>query len=537
MKRMKRLILRIVASRWLSPCVAVVGSLFLTKELLYGLLDHFLAAFFGHIPGSLARLAVYLSFLSFYFVFFFLLTLVVFWVTNADDLIRKLTLKVIRDPTSYFVFTHKYILDRFRCDSTFYAPSKFFDEIKFLLEVARERFRLPHKRSISFLLGIDYITVKRSLDSLRVILDDNKTRYTTRNAPEIKERIAHAREELSSSLIDPLKCLDYRKARRSVIGNSFLDNITFLLELAAQPSYERALKAFQGELTKVVHRFAGRADDNVPAQQCKEIRDEASEIVELFRKRNTARIGFPIFSFIDKKVNGNLTANIDALKRLELNGDPRVVQIALQGALENVANALSDFRRLQDNSIDAFDRALSQHQGSGVFSPEGNIICLYGYSKTVTDFLKQTIKHPEERRWVEIILIKTDGKATTSSEENTMRNELLEEVFSNLTIYSFLDLLTIQQFKKRLNFMLGFEVINSHEKKAVFHFGAGQLLRTLITRLQEYGNDVHIYLIGARYKDIMFELTDAEVENSSVFDYGSDPNCLWVHEGNVSEVR
>ena len=166
-----------------------------------------------------------------------------------------------------------------------------------------------------------------------------------------------------------------------------------------------------------------------------------------------------------------------------------------------------------------------------IFNADRDIVFLYGFSQTVTTWLRQTIKEVSEQRLTEFILITTEEAATTVCEEFRMRDELIENGFSNITLYSLHDLILIKPLReKTLNFVLGFEVINSTAKKAVFHFGAAQRLRILIDCLQKEGKNVRLYLVGAKYKDIRFTVEDPGIENASIFDYTDVGQCVWINE-------
>ena len=123
---------------------------------------------------------------------------------------------------------------------------------------------------------------------------------------------------------------------------------------------------------------------------------------------------------------------------------------------------------------------------------------------------------------MEILLVKTGRLATTADEEDRTRDELLERGFTNISTVSSQDLLLTGAFGKKLMFCLGFEVINPTDGRAVFHFGAGQMLRRLIETLARNPiNDITVYLIGADFKKLPFTLSDKEVQHASIFEYGS----------------
>lgn len=222
-----------------------------------------------------------------------------------------------------------------------------------------------------------------------------------------------------------------------------------------------------------------------------------------------------------------MTGILEDPDNINRDNDP---QTSARRLLSTISGALGNFIDEQDESNREFHKAISQKGVSRMFDPEKDIIYLYGFSKTVMYVLTEAIQNVGERRRLEIILIKTDRRATTPSEESVMRDELLERGFSNLTLYSFQDVLTIGQFHKRLNFLFGFEVINSKIKKAIFHFGAGQILQTLINRLEQNSNDVRVYLIGAKYKDVTFQIEDEEIAHSSIFEFDKVKNYEWLNE-------
>ncbi|MBI5747207.1 MAG: hypothetical protein HZA13_09420 [Nitrospirae bacterium] len=517
-------ILKTIASPQLSFVLSFLGSLFLTKELLYGFFDHILTSVAN---GQHIRLSA-LVILLIYWSFFFVMAFVIFRITHTDDFIRRLTLRVIRLPKTYFLFIYAFIKSRVDVNATWQSPKRFFDELNDLFEMGRELFALPHKRSITFLLGISYIDVKNTLNVLQTDLDS--LRQLPGSAAAVSAAIQDAKSNLEGPLTKPIKYLDSKRSKASFIHNSYLDNLAFLLDLAREPSFETALRQFSGALSNIATRLGGEAAGGfgVP-KTCLHIRDEALEILEVFEERCKARIGYPLFTFIDKKTNNGLTGVMNHLRSLNATMPVGSLNTQLRAFLTAIVTVLGSFMNTLNISRVHFDNALSQ-LSKPAFSSGYDLICLYGFSNTVTSVLEKTIRHNADRRFVEIIMLKTDKKATTSSEENMMRDELLERSFSNLTIYSFQDLLAIQRFSKRINFMLGFEVINPENKKAIFHFGAGQLLQTLTSRLIELGNEVKVQLVGATYKEIDFDLHHPEIEHSSVFDWSDALHCRYINE-------
>ena len=90
----------------------------------------------------------------------------------------------------------------------------------------------------------------------------------------------------------------------------------------------------------------------------------------------------------------------------------------------------------------------------------------------------------------------------------------------------------MQGTQASLNFLLGFQVINTELRRAIFHYGAGQMIRMLISRLRENGNRVTLYLIGAKYKNVPFRLEDEEIRHASILEFApqKDGSFVWINE-------
>lgn len=517
----KKFIIRRIASKSLLYFLAFAGSLFFTKDLIYDI------AFPNDISITFFCKLLYVG-------LFFLVFAFAFWFLHADDLLRNLTLKITQDPVSYFIYFSSFIKSRFGCKDrgkiSLKNPAKAYYEINRLLEIGQELFKVNHKRTISFLLGIDYTNLKRELVSLQEKIDYKLQKpFPTDDNDEIENKITDVYSTLEGSLINPLKDIE-----------KHLEHLIFILRIVQEPSYDNALYHYYVYLFNVVTmaiKSVNNSKNNSKEDSVlREILKEVHEIFCLIKKKGKARIGYPLYECIDTKLGKKLTTSLDQIKEYQ---EEKILLTTNKAEiyLKSISGNLEEFEKdIRKRSNDHLKMAISENKTKleKLFEKDKDIIMLYGYSKTVFGFVKTVISKDINKRTFEIILIKTGKFATTGSEEQTIRNLLIEEGFTNIHTYSFGELLVTKEYGKKLNLILGFEIINSDKKEAIFHFGAGQYLSRIIKRLLP-DNKIKIYLLGSSYKEIAFNIEDESVMHSSVFNY-AQYDFVWLNESIISQL-
>lgn len=477
--------------------------MFLTKELLHSVIDRVWDVSAEVFNGA-GPVSFHLSFLvhpivdCVFFGVFFWIALKVFQYTHADEYLRRLMLLVIKDPKNYLIFFQKFACDRIEAIGR-YDSKRLLQEIEVLLAVGKERFGLHHKRSVCFLLGLNYPVFRNTLERLE--------------SEELS--LSDAREALAESVTKPLTCLTEPLLRYT--GTSKRGHLINLLAIAAEPSYDKALELFYRELKKPIENLQAQVRNGLSEHGYRGVVQEAKDLLLFLQVRCKARMGFPVYDFIDQKNRNKLSCFPSASDAFLGSWKSQA-----ESSVDELAKCLNEFADQQEQSRQAFKKALRPASlvPQARIDPEKEVICLYGFSCSVKLFIDNVL--PMDRRAnAGFMLIKTIHLATTPQEEQRMRDELLEMRFIDVAVHGFQDLLLFDKLHRPLVFCLGFEVINLRHKRAVFHFGAGQLLHRLIWSLKDKGNNVRVLLIGAKYKDLDFTITAPQVADASIFDYGS----------------
>lgn len=512
MSHLKRFFLRRIASHRFLWVLAGTTTFLLHEDLIYPLV---LRPYTTRTPFDRLSLALLTALCA--------LTVFVIFHTHADELLRRLTLTLIREPRSYLTFMHAFIHSRWKLRRSYLSPLRLQAEIDHLFRIASTHFGIHDRRSLVLLLGIDLVQIKRDLDDLDTHIREFRAlprQHRAKAKRELKRRIKDARKSLEDSIVKPLQ---YLVRKSPTLKTHYLDILLLFWSLAKEPSYDQALDRFGNTL----HRLLVGLEDFVSVLT-PQVSFEVSELHSLFQRRGRARLGYPLFEFINHKMAGALDSSLTQLSK---GGD----SIAMRAALNRATDGLAAFRNVRTDSQQKLEGVLSggdlgRWDPKSFFDVTTDIICVYGLSRSVVSALVGAVYCDSKKSRVEIVLLETKEYATTLGEEQYMRDQLLDRGFTNLCTLSVVEMLQLRSWApKKLTFVLGIEAINPTAGEAAFHFGAGQILQRLITELRSTPHNlVDVYLIGATYKSINDNL--GAIGQASVFECRQ---CKWVNEDGV----
>ena len=418
-------------------------------------------------------------------------------------------MSLIKNPILYLVFVQAFVSDQIDLMGEKGRFKDILDEVDFLLEWGKERFRLQHRRSLAFLLGIDYPRFKRVMENL-----EHK-----------KITCQEASDELETAILKPLKSLTEPKFKYS--GTPKRELLAQLLQIAAEPSYDRALALFCEEIRKAIETLGKCLQGEHTKANYRIIASEANEFLTFVRQRSRSRLGFPLYDMIDEKSGRRMSSFCQIYDKERDQLTPGRVS----DELSRISESLRDFSNLQDDSRDAFasDLVNGLKGRTDIIDPQNDLFLLYGVSSSVGTFISNSVLE-QNKRSARFISIKTNNLATTPSEELKMRDYLIEHGFVNVAVHGYQDLLAFGNLHRNIVFCLGYEIINCDRScgQAVFHFGAGQLLGQLMFSLVDKQNTVKVLLIGPQYKEINYKITSDQVEHASIFNIGDLPAQIRV---------
>lgn len=484
MKTTTKIFLNAVSSRfWPEVILATLISLFSVLSLLF----HIWRDFIQKVIREGVSFWVFLSqewlVLIPLFSLIAILTCLFYYRLLINKSLVNVALKFIERDEDVIYFLANYIVSRGKSKPG-YLSENYVSDIRFIMELSKEKLKLVDIDSLEILLGA-------KIDDIDNIVNDYENNGI--NANELEEVIKEIEE---------------------ITKEENLKEILFLLDLAREPSFSAALRKLAGRIEKLSDDLYGFAN-----KFC------------FLEKKSELRRGYNPMSIIKREIREGLR-NINRLGNRYVSkfSDPRDVwcnrlrlqDILIEGRrrlddgdiLDEISKIFETFNKSEEYSKLLLECVLEgeiKKRKSDILNFTNNVLFTYGYSVSILDVLDLDIIDFDDKRKIDIYLIKAEERTTISGEEERMRKRLIAKYYPSPSICSVNEIMSMnsEDFRGRdIIFLLGIELIN--EKNQAFQtYNAGKTIEEIIKNFKDNGDtSIKVILIGESYK--VFDFRDVK---------------------------